>query len=61
MSSYSELVKNKLMIVIKNLEHFKTLGEYRLIAVDGPDLQIPHDLNNQETYFQSTPNSKGFN
>ncbi len=44
-----------------SLDYFKTLEEYRLIAVDGSDLNIPHDFKNQETYFQSTPNSKGFN
>lgn len=44
-----------------SLDNFKTLGGYRLVAVDGSDLNIPHDLKNQETYFQSTPNSKGFN
>lgn len=45
----------------KSLDYFKTLEGYRLIAVDGSDLNIPHDFKDQETYFQSTPNSKGFN
>jgi len=40
---------------------YRTFKGYRLIAVDGSDLLIPHDPNNKETYFQSTPNSKGFN
>jgi hypothetical protein len=44
-----------------SLDYFKTLEGYRFIAVDGSDLNIPHDLKNQETYFRSTPNSKGFN
>lgn len=44
-----------------SFDHFKTLGGYRIIAVDGSDLNIPHDLKNKETYFQSTPSSKGFN
>jgi hypothetical protein len=44
-----------------SLDHFNTLEGYRLIAVDGSDLNISHDLENQETYFQSMPNTKGFN
>lgn len=39
----------------------KTYQGYRLVAVDGSDLHIPHDPTNKQTYFQSTPNSKGFN
>lgn len=44
-----------------SFDHFEILGGYRIIAVDGSDLNIPHDLKNKETYFQSTPSSKGFN
>jgi hypothetical protein len=44
-----------------SLDCFKTLEGYRLIAIDGSYLNIPHDFKDQETYFQSTPNSKGFN
>ena len=34
---------------------------YRVLAVDGSDLYIPHNPNDLETYFGSTPDSKGFN
>jgi len=44
-----------------SFENFKVYQGYRLIAVDGSDLLIPHDPSNKQTYFQSTPNSKGFN
>lgn len=34
---------------------------YRLIACDGSDLCIAHNPDDERTYFQSTPDSKGFN
>ena len=34
---------------------------YRLIACDGSDLCIARNANDKTTYFQSTPNSVGFN
>jgi hypothetical protein len=34
---------------------------YRLIAVDGSDLHIATDAADTDTYFQSLPNTKGFN
>ena len=34
---------------------------YRLVAVDGSDVNIPHNPNDKTTYFQSVPNTKGFN
>ena len=34
---------------------------YRLLACDGSDLNIAHNPNDETTYFQSTPDSKGFN
>lgn len=34
---------------------------YRLIACDGSDICIARNSEDQTTYFQSTPNSKGFN
>lgn len=44
-----------------SFDNFKSYQGYRLFAVDGSDLLIPHNPNNKQTYFQSTPNSKGFN
>ena len=41
--------------------HYKTLNGYRLVAVDGSDLHIPHNPGDTETYFQSIPGTKGFN
>ena len=34
---------------------------YRLLACDGSDLNIAHNPQDKSTYFQSTPDSKGFN
>ncbi|MBO3287532.1 IS4 family transposase, partial [Paenibacillus polymyxa] len=34
---------------------------YRLLAVDGSDLHIATDSADTETYFQSQPNTKGYN
>ena len=34
---------------------------YRLLACDGSDLNIAHNPQDKLTYFQSTPDSKGFN
>ena len=39
----------------------KTFDGYRLLAFDGTDLNIAHNPEDTETYFQSTPDSKGFN
>lgn len=38
-----------------------THNGYRLIACDGSDICIAHNPKDKTTYFQSTPNSKGFN
>lgn len=34
---------------------------YRLIAIDGSDLHIATDPADRDTYFQSQPNTKGYN
>jgi len=34
---------------------------YRLLAIDGSDLHIATDAADKDTYFQSQPNTKGFN
>ena len=39
----------------------KLFRGYRLLACDGSDLCIAHDPQDETTYFQSTPDSKGFN
>lgn len=44
-----------------SFQNLKTYEGYRLFAVDGSDLNIYHDPNAADTYFQSTPNMKGFN
>jgi len=41
-------------------EH-ETYQGYRLLAVDGSALNIAHNPKDTNTYFQSMPNSKGFN
>ena len=42
-------------------QDLKTYEGYRLLAVDGSDLNICHNPNDVDTYFQSIPNTKGFN
>ena len=39
----------------------KMFRGYRLLACDGSDLCIAHNPQDETTYFQSTPDSKGFN
>lgn len=45
----------------RSFQDLKTYDGYRLLAVDGSDLNIYHNPNDVDTYFQSIPNSKGFN
>lgn len=40
---------------------YKTFDGYRLLAVDGSDLGIAHNPDDSDTYFQSSPEIKGFN
>jgi hypothetical protein len=44
-----------------SMDRPKTHKGYRLVAVDGSDLHIHHNPNDEKSYFQSIPNSKGFN
>jgi Transposase DDE domain len=44
-----------------SFQDLKTYEGYRLLAVDGSDLNICHNPNDADTYFQSIPNTKGFN
>jgi hypothetical protein len=44
-----------------SFECYKTYNGYRLFAVDGSDLNIAHNPNDPDTYFQSAPDIKGFN
>ena len=53
-----EFLLNKFTHSFQNL---KTYEGYRLLAVDGSDLNICHNPNDVDTYFQSTPTTKGFN
>jgi len=39
----------------------KTFNGYRMLAVDGSDLCIAHNPKDVDTYFQSSPDIKGFN
>lgn len=39
----------------------KTYRGYRMFAVDGSDLHIPTDPKNKDSYFQTSPNAKGYN
>ncbi len=44
-----------------SFNNHKTYNGYRLFAVDGSDLNIAHNPGDPDTYFQSTPDTKGFN
>jgi hypothetical protein len=44
-----------------SFEYYKTYNRFRLFAVDGSDLNIAHNPNDPDTYFQSAPDTKGFN
>jgi hypothetical protein len=41
-----------------NIKRYKG---YRLLADDGSSLNVSHDPNDTDTYFQNSPDSKGFN
>ncbi|KRF42235.1 hypothetical protein [Paenibacillus sp. Soil787] len=41
--------------------NIKQYRGYRLLAVDGSDLHIATDPEDTDTYFQSQPNTKGYN
>lgn len=43
------------------LTGLKKYKGYRLLAVDGSDINIPHNPMDENTYFQSIPDTKGFN
>lgn len=58
---YASVFKSILGEFTQEFNHYNTYMGYRLLAVDGSDLHIPHNPEDAETYFQSTPNSKGFN
>jgi len=57
----NSIFKSILYQFTHSFSNFKTLNGYRLVAVDGSDLHIPHNPRDTETYFQSTPGTKGFN
>lgn len=44
-----------------SFQDLKTYAGHRLLAVDGSDLNIYHNPNDRDTYFQYIPTSKGFN
>jgi len=44
-----------------SFQDLRTYNGYRLFAVDGSDLNISHNPKDTDTYFQSTPDTKGFN
>lgn len=45
----------------QSFNNYKTHKGYRLLAVNGSALSIAHNPNDSSTYFQTTPNVKGFN
>ena len=44
-----------------SFEDYKTFKGYRVVAVDGSDLHVPHDPTDKETYFRSREDRKGHN
>jgi len=45
----------------KEFDDFSTYQGYRLIACDGSDLSIARNPEDKQTYFQTSPTSKGYN
>jgi hypothetical protein len=45
----------------KAFAQHQTYRDYRLLACDGTDLNIAHNPNDLENYFQTNPGEKGFN
>ena len=45
----------------QSVENLKTYKGYRLLAVDGSDLNIAHNPDDSSTYFQSSLGDRGFN
>jgi hypothetical protein len=43
------------------IDHSKRLDGYRLLAVDGSDLCIPFNPDDEDTHFPNGPKAKGFN
>lgn len=44
-----------------SFKNHRTYSGYRLFAVDGSKLNISHNPNDSDTYFQTSPNAKGYN
>ena len=57
----AKIFKSILHQFTHSFTHYKTFMGYRVVAVDGSDLSIPHNPNDEETYIQSVPGTKGFN
>lgn len=57
----SSVFKSLFKQFTNHFDHYKTFMGYRIVAVDGSDLHIPHNPMDYETYFQTTPDSKGYN
>ena len=46
---------------VMSIPHSKLFHGYRLLAVDGSDIPIPHNPNDPETYFRNKNAQKGYN
>ena len=44
-----------------SIDEFKTYNGYRLLAVDGSELNIPHNPNDHNTYVKRKEGHKGYN
>ncbi|RUT37204.1 IS4/IS5 family transposase, partial [Paenibacillus anaericanus] len=53
-----EFLFHKFTQTYTDIKHYRG---YRLLAVDGSDLHIATDSADTDTYFQSQPNTKGYN
>jgi len=43
------------------IAHTKCVDDYRILAIDGSDLSIPFNPNDEDTHFHNGPKAKGFN
>ena len=57
----TETFKYLLYKFTHSTENLNFYQGYRLLAVDGSDLLIPHDPSNEKSYFKVQPNIRGFN
>jgi hypothetical protein len=57
----SELFKSLFSQFTNSFTYGETFKKHRVLAIDGSDINIPHNPSDSETYIQAKPTSKGYN